>query len=115
MNPFIQIKQKKVGPDYPVYFIADVASNHCGSLSQAKELIHACAESRVDAVKMQNFSAETIVSDYGFKNLSTVKTHQSGWKQSVFDSYKAASIPLEWTIELRELAEKLGLHYFTSP
>jgi N-acetylneuraminate synthase len=115
MNPFIQIKQKKVGPDCPVYFIADVASNHCGSLSQAKELIHACAESRVDAVKMQNFSAETIVSDYGFKNLSTVKTHQSGWKQSVFDSYKAASIPLEWTIELRELAEKLGLHYFTSP
>lgn len=115
MNPYIQIKNKKVGADYPVYFIADVASNHCGSLNQAKELIHACAESRVDAVKMQNFSAETIVSDYGFKNLSGVKTHQSGWKQSVFDSYKAASIPLEWTLELRELSEKLGLHYFTSP
>ena len=115
MNPFIQIKQRKVGPDYPVYFIADIASNHCGSLTQAKELIHACAESRVDAVKMQNFSAETIVSDYGFKNLSGVKTHQSGWKQSVFDSYKAASIPLDWTLELKALSDKLGLHYFTSP
>ncbi|MBA4135855.1 MAG: N-acetylneuraminate synthase [Opitutus sp.] len=111
----ITIQGRKVGPDSPVYFIADVASNHCGSLTKAKELVHACAESRVDAVKMQNFEAETIVSDYGFKNLAGLKTHQSGWKQSVFDSYKAASIPLEWTMELKELCDRLGLHYMTSP
>lgn len=113
--PHINIKNRKVGPDQPVYFIADIASNHCGSLTKAKELVHACAESGVDAVKMQNFSAETIVSDFGFKNLKGTKTHQSSWKSSVFDSYKAASIPLGWTEELRDLAQRLGLHYFTSP
>jgi N-acetylneuraminate synthase len=69
----------------------------------------------VDAIKMQNFAAETIVSDYGFKHLDGVKTHQSQWKQSVFDSYKAASIPLDWTAELKALSAQLGLHYFTSP
>ena len=47
---------------------------------------------------MQNFNAETIVSDFRFKNLDVVKTHQSAWKTSVFDSHKAASIPFEWTI-----------------
>ncbi|GAA0193061.1 N-acetylneuraminate synthase family protein [Fulvivirga kasyanovii] len=111
----VSIDQKKIGKEYPVYFIADIASNHCGDLSKAKELIFACAESKVDAVKMQNFAAETIVSDFGFKNLKGVKTHQSEWKTSVFDSYKAASIPFEWTLELKELTEKLGMAYFTSP
>lgn len=113
--PQITINQRTVGTAQPVYFIADIASNHCGSLAKAKELVHACAESGVDAVKMQNFSAETIVSDYGFRNLKGAKTHQSAWKQSVFDSYKAASIPLGWTEELRDLCHRLGLHYFTSP
>lgn len=113
--PQLTINQRIVGSGQPVYFIADIASNHCGSLAKAKELVHACAESGVDAVKMQNFSAETIVSDYGFRNLTGAKTHQSEWKQSVFDSYKAASIPLSWTEELRNLCHQLGLHYFTSP
>lgn len=113
--PSIPIHGRPVGPASPVYFIADIASNHCGSLEKARELIHACAESRVDAVKMQNFSAESIVSDYGFRSLGGVQTHQSAWKQSVFDSYKAASIPLDWTLELKALCDRLGLHYFTSP
>jgi N-acetylneuraminate synthase len=111
----ITIGKRKVGPAHPVYFIADVASNHCGDLAKAREIIRACAEAGVDAVKMQNFAAETIVSDYGFKHLGGVRTHQSAWKQSVFDSYKAASIPLNWTQELRALCDELGLDYFTSP
>ena len=111
----MKIGDKPIGPEHPVFFIADIASNHCGELSIAKELIHACAESGVDAVKMQNFSAATIVSDYGFKNLSGVKTHQSAWEQSVYDSYDAASIPLNWTDDLKSLCDKLGLAYFTSP
>lgn len=111
----VKINNKKIGIKEPVYFIADIASNHNGDLVHAKELIHACAESRVDAVKMQNFSADSIVSDFGFKNLGGVKTHQSNWNTSVFDSYKAASIPFEWTLELKELCDTLGLDYFTSP
>jgi len=111
----MKIGNKNIGNNNPVYFIADIASNHGGDLIKAKELIHAASESRVDAIKMQNFTAETIVSDYGFKNLPNVKTHQSKWKTSVFDSYKAASIPFEWTIELKELSDSLGMDYFTSP
>ena len=111
----VKINNRNIGPDHPVYFIADIASNHNGDLAHAKELIHACKESRVDAVKMQNFNAESIVSDYGFKNLKNVETHQSKWKTSVYNSYKAASIPFEWTLELKELCDKLGMDYFTSP
>lgn len=111
----ITIHNRRIGSDQPVYFIADLAANHGGSLVKAKELIYACAESGVDAVKMQNFAAESIVSDYGFRHLQGVHTHQNHWQQSVFESYKAASIPLDWTLELKELAHKLQLHYLTSP
>jgi len=111
----IKIGKHFISKKDPVYFIADIASNHNGDLSKAKELIHACSESGVNAVKMQNFTAKTIVSDYGFKNLNEIKTHQSGWETSVYDSYDAASIPLDWTLELKELSQKLGMDYFTSP
>jgi len=111
----VSINNRRISKDEPVYFIADIASNHNGDLVHAKELIHAGAESGVDAIKMQNFNAESIVSDYGFKHLDNVKTHQSAWKTSVFESYKAASIPFEWTLELKELATSLGIDYFTSP
>ena len=111
----IKISNKKIGKEYPVYFIADIASNHGGDLGKAKEIIQACSESGVDAVKMQNFSANTIVSDFGFKNLGNIKTHQSNWQTSVYNSYQAASIPFEWTIILKELTEKLGMAYMTSP
>jgi N-acetylneuraminate synthase len=111
----IKIGRHLIGKNRPVYFIADIASNHNGDLEKAKDLVYACSESGVNAVKMQNFTAQTIVSDFGFKNLKGVSTHQSKWETSVFDSYDAASIPADWTLELKELSEKLGMDYFTSP
>lgn len=111
----LQIQRTKVGPNQPVYFIADIASNHAGSLEKAKELVHACAESGVNAVKMQNYTAEGLVSDYGFKHLSGVRTHQDAWGKSVFESYRECAIPLSWTEPLKELCDRLGLDYFTSP
>jgi sialic acid synthase SpsE len=109
------IQKTRVGPEQPVYFIADIASNHAGSLEKAKELVHASAESGVNAVKMQNYTAEGLVSDYGFRHLSGVKTHQDAWGKSVFDSYRECAIPLSWTEPLKELCDELGLDYFTSP
>lgn len=34
-----KINEKEVSIDNPVYFIADIASNHDGDLARAKELI----------------------------------------------------------------------------
>ena len=34
----LSIGKKKIGFECPVYFIADIASNHDGSLSRAKSL-----------------------------------------------------------------------------
>ncbi len=105
----------KVGDDHPTYFIADIAANHDGDLSRAKDLIHLCAEAGANAAKFQNFQAATIVSDYGFRALGGQQSHQSAWKKSVFDVYDAASLPMQWTQELKAACDEAGIDYFTAP
>ena len=98
-NNEISIGQNKIGDNHPTYFIADIAANWDGSIERAKDLIYMCAEAGANAAKFQNFKAETIVSDYGFKQLANGGqiSHQASWKKSVFEVYKNASLPLEWT------------------
>jgi len=111
----MQIGKKIIGINKPTYFVADIAANHDGDLSKAKELIHLAAEAGADAAKFQHFSAETIVSDKGFKDLGSQKSHQSKWKKSVFETYKDASIDLSWTVELKNTCDKAGITFFSSP
>lgn len=104
-----------IGPDCPTYFVADIAANHDGNLERAKALIVQVAESGGNAVKFQNFQAKTIVSDYGFKNLSGMQSHQSNWKKDVYKVYEDASLPLEWTQILKNTADENGVDYLTAP
>jgi N-acetylneuraminate synthase len=97
------------------YFIADIAANHDGSLSKAKELIYMAKEAGADAAKFQHFKAKTIVSDYGFKNLGSKSSHQNSWKKSVYETYKDAEVPLNWTEELSNTCKKANIDFFTSP
>jgi sialic acid synthase SpsE len=63
----IKIGNKAVGDGCPLYFIADIAANHDGSLERALNLIDLAAESGANAAKFQNFSADKIVSRHGLK------------------------------------------------
>jgi sialic acid synthase SpsE len=111
----ISIKGTKIGLKHPTYFVADVAANHDGDLERAKELIYLSAEAGADAAKFQHFTAETIVSDHGFATLGTQKSHQAGWKKSVFEVYQEASLKQDWTSVLKETCEKANITFFTSP
>ncbi|NMB60563.1 MAG: N-acetylneuraminate synthase [Chloroflexi bacterium] len=111
----IRIGTHMIGNDHPTYFIADIAANHDGSLDRAKLLIRLAKEAGADAAKFQNFQAPKIVSDYGFKSLGGQISHQAQWKKSVFEVYKDASVPFDWTPVLKEECQKIGIDYFSSP
>jgi sialic acid synthase SpsE len=113
--PTLEVQGRKIGENYPTYFIADVAANHDGDLDRAKDLIYLAAEAGADAAKFQHFQAATIVSDHGFKSLKTKQSHQAKWKGSVFDIYKAVSVNLEWTAMLKEACERVKIPFFTTP
>jgi len=110
-----EINKKKIGLNHPTYFIADVAANHDGDLERAKELIHMAAEAGADAAKFQHFKADTIVSDFGFKNLGGQQSHQKSWSKSVYEVYKDASLNEDWTQTLKETCDDAGITFFTSP
>lgn len=114
-NHMLEIQERKIGRDYPTYFIADIAANHDGDLERAKDLIYRAAEAGADAAKFQHFKAETIVSDLGFKTLGGQQSHQANWKKSVFEVYKDASVSLDWTATLKETCDKAGIPFFTTP
>ena len=109
-----KINKKKVGKNNPVYFIADIAANHDGSLSRAKKLIRECAKAGADAAKFQHFKAKTIVSKNGFNKIGKL-THQSKWKKSVYGIYDDASINFNWTKVLKKECKKNSIDFMTSP
>jgi sialic acid synthase SpsE len=115
MTGTVKIADRLVGADQPTYFVADISANHDGDLERAKLLIRLAAEAGADAAKFQNFRAPKIVSDYGFKTMGGQTSHQASWKESVFEVYRAASIPFEWTPILKDACDQAGIHYFSSP
>lgn len=115
MKSEFKLGTKIIGLKHPTYFIADIAANHDGDLERAKDLIYLAAESGANAAKFQHFKAETIVSDGGFKDLGSQKSHQAKWGKSVVEVYKDASLNPDWTSILKETCEKAGIDFFTSP
>ena len=114
-DSILEINGKRIGRDFPVYFIADIAANHDGDLERAKDLIRLAAKAGADAAKFQHFKAETIVSDRGFKDLGSQQSHQAKWNKSVFEVYKDASVSLGWTDALKQTCDEAGIAFFTSP
>jgi len=111
----LQIGKHTIGENHPVYFIADIAANHDGNLDRAKYLIHLAAQAGADAAKFQNFRAPNIVSDYGFRSMTGQMSHQAKWTKPVSEVYAGASIPFEWTPELKEACDEAGIDYFSAP
>lgn len=111
----VTIEGRAIGADEPVYFVADIASNHDGDIERAKDLIHIAAEAGADAAKFQNFKAPKIVSDRGFRSLGAQASHQKTWAKSVYEVYEDASVPDEWTPILHAECARAGIHYATSP
>ena len=99
MTDKIQVGQQWIGDGESTFIIAEAGSNHDQKLGQAKELIDAAADSGVDAIKFQLFSA-----DHLYPTGSEAHT-----------AVKAVETPREWVPELSEYAKGKGLIFFASP
>lgn len=113
-NKTITIGDKKIGAEYPTYFIAEIGGNFDGSIDKAKRLIDAAKESGADCAKFQTFTAETIVSEGGFSKMELHGVHGS-WGRTVTEVFKDVELPLEWHHELAEYCKNVGIDFSTSP
>lgn len=108
------IAGRPVGPGHPVYVIAEMSANHNRDLDAAIELVHAARDAGADAVKVQTYTPDTI----------TLKSDRDPFRiaggtlwdgKVLWDLYKEAYMPWEWQPRLKEEAERLGLHFFSTP
>ncbi len=110
----IKIQGRVIGENHPTYFIADIAANHDGDLERAKRLVKLAKESGADAAKFQHHRVKHYVSEKGFESLGNKLSHQSKWKKSIFEVYKDAEVPFEWTSELKAFADSIDISLFTT-
>src|SRR3990167_8184205 len=96
----IKVGKRVLGEGLPVYVISEVGSNFDGDLKRLKKLAQISKEIGADCFKIQNFLAERIVSDEGFKNYKVA--HQAKWQDSVFNIYKKAEFPRKWLSEISD-------------
>ena len=108
------IAGRRIGPEEPAYLIAEMSANHNQDMGRALEIIHAAAESGADAIKLQTYTADTITIDHDGEGFVIGKG--SLWeKRKLYDLYSEAHTPWDWQPRLKEEADKLGLHLFSSP
>ncbi|HLW81499.1 MAG TPA: N-acetylneuraminate synthase family protein [Candidatus Acidoferrales bacterium] len=113
--PSFKIGERTIGEGAPVYFIADISANHDGSIERARKLIRLAKQAGANGAKFQHFRASKIVSDCGFRSLGAQLSHQAKWRKPVFDVYDQASLPWEWTADLKACCDEEGIDFFSTP
>ena len=108
------IGKRRIGPDEPVYLIAELSANHGQSFEQAVRLVKAAQRAGADAVKLQTYTPDslTIRSDRP-EFLVGGGTPWDG--RTLYDLYREAYTPWEWQPKLKALADELGLDLFSTP
>lgn len=101
MRP-VRIGRRLVGPGRPVYVIAEVGSNHDGSLAQAKHLVAAAAKAGADAVKFQSILYERI-----FAARAYGPAHRRFFSQ--------LELPEAWYPELKKACDENGVDFVSCP
>ena len=99
MTPEFEIAGRRLGPDHPTYFIAEIGSNHDGRLERAAELVRAAAGAGADAVKLQSFRAAGL-------------TRRS---EPAFALLEALELPADWLAPLGEVARSAGVALLSTP
>jgi pseudaminic acid synthase len=94
--------------------VAELSANHNHDLDLAIETIKAAKRSGADAIKTQTYTADTMTID---SNRDEFVIQQGTlWDgMTLYELYKKAYTPWDWQPILKEVAEKEGLIFFSTP
>jgi N,N'-diacetyllegionaminate synthase len=108
--PLVVRGRPAIGAGHDSYVIAEIGTNHNGSLETARRMLHELSATGVDCAKFQIYEPDEIVSarvrasDYGFDQL-----YGDIPAQEMFERY--LKTPKTWFPELRDLCHSLGMDF----
>jgi len=111
----ITIAGISIGKGQKPFVIAELSGNHNQSINTAIAMVRAAAESGVQAVKLQTYTADTMTLNSQQDDF-VIKDKTSPWHgQNLYQLYQQAHTPWEWHQEIFHEAKKLGLIAFSTP
>lgn len=114
MNKIINVNGKEIGESCKTFIIAEMSANHLMDYNRAEEIIKAAKYAGADAVKIQTYTPDTITINCDKQYFQI--TQGTIWDgTTLYKLYEKAYTPWEWHSKLKELAEQLGLIFFSSP
>jgi len=108
------IDGRKIGKSHPAFIVAELSANHLHKFDNAVKLIKAAKDAGADAVKLQTYTPDTITIDCDNEYFQ-IKQGTIWDGKTLYELYKEAYTPWEWQPELKEIAEELGLIFFSTP
>lgn len=112
-NNYIQIKDQRIGSNFPVFFIAEAGVNHNGKIELAKKLVDLAKEAGANCVKFQTFKAEKLASSQARKASYQLKT--TSQDESQMKMLKNLELSEEETAELKEYCDKRNIIFLSTP
>ena len=110
----IEIAGRPIGVGDSVYVIAELSANHNQDFEQAVQLVRAAKDCGADAVKLQTYTPDTI----------TIRSDRPEFRvgggtiwdgRMLYDLYGEAYTPWDWQPKLKQLADDIGIHLFSTP
>ena len=97
------------------FIIAEMSGNHNQSLERALRIVDAAAESGVDAIKLQTYTADTMTLDLAEGDFF-ISNPESPWcGSSLYALYEQAHTPWAWQEKIFARAREHGLVCFSTP
>jgi pseudaminic acid synthase len=103
-----------IGPDCPVFIVAELSGNHNGDFGRAEQLVDAAIAAGADAIKLQTYTADTMTIDCDNEYFQ-VRLNEAWAGHTLYSLYKWAFTPWEWQAKLKARAEARGVPLFSSP
>ena len=109
----VKIDNKEVGDEKPVFIVAEMSANHLHKFDNAVKIIKAAKEAGADAIKIQTYTPDTITLDMDNTYFRAGKGSLN-YGKTLYEVYREAYMPWEWIPKLKEIANNLGLIFFSS-
>ena len=111
----IILADQRLGPGQPPFIIAEMSGNHRQSLERALAIVTAAANSGVNALKLQTYTAETMTLDLD-QGEFRITDPDSLWNgRSLYDLYNEAHTPWHWHEPIFKHCREQGLFCFSTP